>query len=85
MTKKTFGLNIRIYHEKLKVYQACSDDDPRVTVDVLQQVHTKCWNIIISIQSNLNGSNIFGTLENCSRHGKFEPLRVNHGVRSGSK
>ena len=36
-------------------------------------------------QSNFNGSNIFGTIENCSRLGQFEPLRVNHGARSGSK
>ena len=36
-------------------------------------------------QSNLNGSTIFGTFEICSRHGKFEPLRVNHSVRLGGK
>ena len=28
------------------------------------------------IQSNFDGSNIFGTIENCSRHGWFEPLRL---------
>ena len=28
------------------------------------------------LQSNLDGSNIFGTIENCSRHGWFEPLRL---------
>ena len=37
------------------------------------------------VQSNFNGSNIFETIENCSRHGWFEPLRVNHGTSSGSK
>ena len=37
------------------------------------------------IQSNFDGSNIFGTIENCSRHGWFEPLRVNYGAKSGSK
>ena len=37
------------------------------------------------IQSNLNGSNIFGTMEIRSRHWWFEPLRVNHGTGSGSK
>ena len=34
------------------------------------------------VQSNFNGSNIFGTMEICSRHGWFEPLRVNHSARS---
>ena len=38
-----------------------------------------------AIQSNFNGSNIFGTIELCSRYGYFEPLRVIHGARSGSK
>ena len=28
------------------------------------------------IKSNFDGSNIFGTIENCSRHGWFESLRV---------
>ena len=37
------------------------------------------------IQSNFDGSNIFGTIEKCSRHGWFEPLRVNYGAKSGSK
>ena len=37
------------------------------------------------VQSNFNGSNIFGTIENCSRHGWFEPLRVNYGAKLGSK
>ena len=37
------------------------------------------------VQSNFNGSNIFGTIENCSRHGWFEPLRVNYGAKSGAK
>ena len=32
---------------------------------------------------NLNGSNIFGTITNCSRHGYFEPLRVSHSAKSG--
>ena len=27
----------------------------------------------------------FGTIENCSRHGWFEPLRVIYGAKSGSK
>ena len=39
----------------------------------------------IEILSNFNGSNIFGAMETCSRYGQFEPLRVNHGARSGSK
>ena len=37
------------------------------------------------IQSNFDGSNIFGTIENCSRYRWFEPLRVNYGAKSGSK
>ena len=37
------------------------------------------------IQSNLSGSNSLGTMKICSRYGLFEPLRVNHSVRSGSK
>ena len=36
-------------------------------------------------QSNLNGLNIFETLEICSRHGYFEPLRISHGARSEGK
>ena len=37
------------------------------------------------LKQNLNGSNIFGTMEICSRHGQFEPLWVNHAAKSGSK
>ena len=33
---------------------------------------------------NLSGSKIFGTMGIYSRHGQFEPMRVNHGARSGS-
>ena len=46
-----------------------------------------CYSIFIHsvVQSDFNGSNIFGTMENCSRHEQFEPLRVNHGARSESK
>ena len=33
------------------------------------------------LQSNFNGSNIFVTTENSSRHGECESLRVNHGAR----
>ena len=40
---------------------------------------------LIILQSSLNGSNIFRTIEICSRYGKLEPLRVNHAARSGSK
>ena len=36
--------------------------------------------VITLLQSNFDGSNIFGTIENCSRHGWFEPLRVNYGA-----
>ena len=42
----------------------------------------RIWKVI---QSNFDGSNIFGTIENCSRHGWFEPLRVNYGAKSGNK
>ena len=38
-----------------------------------------------NLQSKFDGSNNFGTIENCSRHGWFEPLRVNYGAKSGSK
>ena len=40
---------------------------------------------VFKVQSNFDGSNIFGTIENCSRHGWFEPLRVNYDAKSGSK
>ena len=33
----------------------------------------------LPIQSKLNNSNLFGTMEICSRYGYFESLRVNHG------
>ena len=53
------------------------------------KVKTSFWQSQIfsfyGIQSNFNGSNIFGTIENCSRHGSFEPLRVNYGAKLGSK
>ena len=39
----------------------------------------------MQLQSNFDGSNIFGTIENGSRHGWFEPLRVNYGAKSGSQ
>ena len=58
------------------------------------QYHTAIWQNIIDqhdrriaicimfswnyIESNLSGSNIFGTIEICSRYGKFEPLKVDH-------
>ena len=45
--------------------------------------HHATWNA--SVQSNFDGLNIFGTIENCSRHGWFEPLRVNYDAKSGSK
>ena len=42
-------------------------------------------NRFISPRANWLGENIFGTIENCSRHGLFEPLRVNYRAKSGSK
>ena len=33
---------------------------------------------IKELKSHLKGSNIYGTMEIFSRHGQFEPLRVNH-------
>ena len=38
---------------------------------------------LLYIQSNFDGSNIFGAIENCSRHGWFEPLRVSYDAKSG--
>ena len=35
------------------------------------------------IQSNFNGSNIFGTMKISSRQGLFELMSVNHSARSG--
>ena len=35
------------------------------------------------VQSNLNGSNTFGTMTICSRQGLFELMSVNHSVRLG--
>ena len=34
------------------------------------------------LQSNLNGSNTFGTLKICSRQGQCEPVRVDNSARS---
>ena len=34
-------------------------------------------------QSNFNCLNSFGTMQICSRHGKFELMSVNHSARSG--
>ena len=38
---------------------------------------------ILDIQSNISGSNTFGTIEISSKQGSFEPMRVNYSVRSG--
>ena len=35
------------------------------------------------IQSNFNGSNIFGTMKISSRQGQFELMNVYHSARSG--
>ena len=43
--------------------------------------HIQC----LDVQSNFNGSSIFGTMAFCSRHGLFEPLRFNHSDRSGGE
>ena len=43
------------------------------------------YQIFSYVQSNLDGSNLFGTMKICSRDGWFEPLRVNYGANSGSK
>ena len=45
----------------------------------------KGMSLLPLIQSNFKGSNIFGTIENGSRHGWFEPQRVNYGAKSGSQ
>ena len=37
---------------------------------------------ITKVKSNFNGSNIFWAMKFCSRHGKFELMRVNHSARS---
>ena len=37
------------------------------------------------VQLNFSGSNIFGTMEICSRYGQSKPLRINHGARLGRK
>ena len=36
---------------------------------------------LFQLQSNLGSSNIFVTMEMCSRYRTFEPLRVNHSAR----
>ena len=50
-----------------------------------RQSHVFALWIQTDIQLNCNGSNIFGTMEICSRYGLFWPLRVNHAARSGGK
>ena len=40
---------------------------------------------LLMIQSNVNGSNIFRTMEIISRYGWIEPLKVIRGTRLGSK
>ena len=37
------------------------------------------------IQSDFSGLTIFRTTEICSKHGQFEPLRVENSSRSGGK
>ena len=39
----------------------------------------------LNIQWNLNGSNIFGTMDICSTNGYLEPLTVNHNDRVGGR
>ena len=35
-SKKAFRLNLGIYHWGIKVYQNCSNDDPRMAFDILR-------------------------------------------------
>ena len=58
-------------------------NNPFKSISVVSAWH--CVFVCEHLQSNFNGSDIFGTLETCSRHGLFEPLRVNYGARLGSK
>ena len=53
----------------------------RVTISISKRFKSND----VKVQSNFDGLNIFGTTENCSRHGWLEPLRVNYGTKSGSK
>ena len=39
--------------------------------------------LISKVQQNFNGSNTFGTMKICSRHGQFKLTSVNHSARSG--
>ena len=56
--------------------QALGCHPPLVLQKIIQLYIYKNYNI------DSNGSNIFGTMEICSRQGQFEPLMVNHSVRS---
>ena len=56
-----------------------------IVCDIFFSFYPMLFKKAMGIQSNFNASNIFGTIENCSRHGYFESLRVNHDARSGSK
>ena len=66
-TKKSWRLNIDIQHKGLKVYQVCSNDDPRLTFDLYTQgqlcipMHLYGENIENSVSRNVlmtNGWNI---------------------------
>ena len=43
----------------------------------------EAFSILSYVQSNLDGSNTFGTMKISSRHGKFEPMRVDYSAMSG--
>ena len=42
-------------------------------------------NTEVLLQSNVNGSNIFETIEICSWHGRYKQLTLNQCVSAGGK
>ena len=51
---------------------------PEILID--QNIFVIPFTNFFTVKSNFGGSNIFWTIENCSRHGWFEPPRVNYGA-----
>ena len=63
----------------LSTHRICCSIEIRQTIILVHFCFLKNkW--LIYVQLNFDGSNIFGTIENCPRHGWFEPLRVNYGA-----
>ena len=73
---------IRLYNLLIWIFivRICLEEDPFSQGSAHIYIY-----IYIYISVELRWLEHLGTIENCLRHGWFEPLRVNYGAKSGSK